>query len=164
MESECCKNSSSSWEDKFPVYFSFPHALQLVDKQINTRINQRDMDASEKLVLEPRAERIARYKAERRRELAERYGDLEELPSKWVRRDGKELNNPATSARGGELNSDSLGERVNGKTRDITNGVKADTSGEPNYLRRWGGRPMIISKINGSYSYKQFYYEHLLKR
>ncbi|XP_032442572.1 supervillin isoform X1 [Xiphophorus hellerii] len=93
------------------------------------------MDASEKLVLEPRAERIARYKAERRRELAERYGDLEELPSKWVRRDGKELNNPATSARGGELNSDSLGERVNGKTRDVTNGVKADTPGEPNYLR-----------------------------
>uniref|UniRef100_A0A3B3V4B9 Supervillin c n=1 Tax=Poecilia latipinna TaxID=48699 RepID=A0A3B3V4B9_9TELE len=43
------------------------------------------------------AERIARYKAERRRELAERYGDLEELPSKWVRRDGKELSNPATS-------------------------------------------------------------------
>lgn len=94
------------------------------------------MDASEKLVLEPRAERIARYKAERRRELAERYGDLEELPSKWVRRDGKELINPVTSASGGELNSDSLGERVNGRTRDVSNGVKADAPGEPNYLRR----------------------------
>ncbi|XP_014897422.1 supervillin isoform X4 [Poecilia latipinna] len=93
------------------------------------------MDASEKLVLEPRAERIARYKAERRRELAERYGDLEELPSKWVRRDGKELSNPATSARGGEFNSDDLGERVNGRTRDVTNGVKADAPAEPNYLR-----------------------------
>uniref|UniRef100_A0A3Q3QGV5 Uncharacterized protein n=1 Tax=Monopterus albus TaxID=43700 RepID=A0A3Q3QGV5_MONAL len=39
---------------------------------------------------EPRSERIARYRAERRRELAERYGNMEELPSKWVRRDGKE--------------------------------------------------------------------------
>uniref|UniRef100_A0A3B4YRE7 SVIL n=1 Tax=Seriola lalandi dorsalis TaxID=1841481 RepID=A0A3B4YRE7_SERLL len=38
-------------------------------------------------VLEPRSERIARYKAERRRELAERFGNTEELPSKWVRRD-----------------------------------------------------------------------------
>uniref|UniRef100_A0A087X4B1 Supervillin c n=1 Tax=Poecilia formosa TaxID=48698 RepID=A0A087X4B1_POEFO len=84
--------------------------------------------------MEPRAERIARYKAERRRELAERYGDLEELPSKWVRRDGKELSNPATSARGGEFNSDDLGERVNGRTRDVTNGVKADAPAEPNYL------------------------------
>ncbi|XP_054908025.1 supervillin isoform X3 [Poeciliopsis prolifica] len=107
---------------------------KLIEEQINTRINQRDMDASEKLVLEPRAERIARYKAERRRELAERYGDLEELPSKWVRRDGKELNDPPTSARGGELNSDSLGERVNTRTRDVTNGVKADAPEEPNYL------------------------------
>ncbi|TRY59618.1 hypothetical protein DNTS_003895 [Danionella cerebrum] len=37
---------------------------------------------------ESRAERIARYKAERRRELAERYGNQdEELPSKWSRRE-----------------------------------------------------------------------------
>uniref|UniRef100_A0A672RMH2 Supervillin c n=1 Tax=Sinocyclocheilus grahami TaxID=75366 RepID=A0A672RMH2_SINGR len=39
---------------------------------------------------ESRAERIARYKAERRRELAERYGSQEEeLPSKWSRRERK---------------------------------------------------------------------------
>ncbi|XP_036445253.1 supervillin isoform X4 [Colossoma macropomum] len=38
--------------------------------------------------LESRAERIARYKAERRRELAERYGNQEEeLPSKWTKRE-----------------------------------------------------------------------------
>lgn len=37
---------------------------------------------------ESRAERIARYKAERRRELAERYGNLEEeLPSNRSKRD-----------------------------------------------------------------------------
>ena len=38
---------------------------------------------------ETKAERIARYKAERRRELAERYGNTEELSSKYVRRDRK---------------------------------------------------------------------------
>lgn len=45
-------------------------------------------------VPEPRAERIARYKAERRRELAERYGNTEELPTKWVRRGEKEAQDP----------------------------------------------------------------------
>uniref|UniRef100_A0AAY4CK36 HP domain-containing protein n=1 Tax=Denticeps clupeoides TaxID=299321 RepID=A0AAY4CK36_9TELE len=45
------------------------------------------MDSVEK-TQESRAERIARYKAERRRELSERYGNQEEeLPSKWVRRE-----------------------------------------------------------------------------
>ncbi len=38
---------------------------------------------------ETKAERIARYKAERRRELAERYGNTDEFTSKYVRRDRK---------------------------------------------------------------------------
>ncbi|XP_069011681.1 supervillin isoform X1 [Embiotoca jacksoni] len=38
---------------------------------------------------ETKAERIARYKAERRRELAERYGNTDEFTSKYVRRDKK---------------------------------------------------------------------------
>uniref|UniRef100_A0A3Q1GUA3 Supervillin d n=1 Tax=Acanthochromis polyacanthus TaxID=80966 RepID=A0A3Q1GUA3_9TELE len=38
---------------------------------------------------ETKAERIARYKAERRRELAERYGNTEEFTSKYVRRERK---------------------------------------------------------------------------
>uniref|UniRef100_A0A673JXK0 Supervillin c n=1 Tax=Sinocyclocheilus rhinocerous TaxID=307959 RepID=A0A673JXK0_9TELE len=47
-----------------------------------------DMDKMESATQESRAERIARYKAERRRELAERYGSQEEeLPSKWSRRE-----------------------------------------------------------------------------
>ncbi|XP_067274939.1 supervillin isoform X2 [Pseudorasbora parva] len=46
------------------------------------------MDKMENVAQESRAERIARYKAERRRELAERYGSQEEeLPSKWSRRE-----------------------------------------------------------------------------
>ncbi|XP_047428013.1 supervillin isoform X2 [Mugil cephalus] len=85
-------------------------------------------------VLEPRAERIARYKAERRRELAERYGNMEELPSKWVRRDGKEEHEPASRPRGGPLNSDGLSERVNGRTQEVTNGLEA----EAGYQRRQG--------------------------
>lgn len=49
---------------------------------------QVEMDAMENSAPESRAERIARYKAERRRELAERYGNQEEeLPSKWTRRE-----------------------------------------------------------------------------
>lgn len=38
---------------------------------------------------ETKAERIARYKAERRRELAERYGNTEEFTSKYVLRERK---------------------------------------------------------------------------
>lgn len=90
-------------------------------------------------VLEPRSERIARYKAERRRELAERFGNMEELPSKWVRRDGKEAHDPGTQPLKEMLNSEgilSLGERINGRTRKVTNGLEADTSAESNYLRR----------------------------
>ncbi|XP_066519033.1 supervillin [Hoplias malabaricus] len=48
------------------------------------------MDAVETLggsTLESKAERIARYKAERRRELAERYANLEDISSKYTRRD-----------------------------------------------------------------------------
>ncbi|RXM99013.1 Supervillin [Acipenser ruthenus] len=37
--------------------------------------------------LESKAERIARYKAERRRELAEKYRSPDELPSKYIKRD-----------------------------------------------------------------------------
>ncbi|XP_027141350.1 supervillin isoform X3 [Larimichthys crocea] len=97
------------------------------------------MDAMENPVLEPRSERIARYKAERRRELAERYGNMEELPTKWVRRDGKEMHDLATQAHGGTLNSDGLDERVNGRTRGVTNGLDAE-SADFSYLRRQGSQ------------------------
>ncbi|KAM8877906.1 supervillin [Synchiropus picturatus] len=46
--------------------------------------------------LETKAERIARYKAERRRELAERYGNAEEYTSKYVRRDRKTADSSET--------------------------------------------------------------------
>lgn len=95
------------------------------------------MDTMESSVLEPRSERIARYKAERRRELTERFGNMKELPSKWVRRDGREVYDPATHT--GTLTSDcpqALVERVNGRTRGVANGFEADTPAESSYLKR----------------------------
>lgn len=46
------------------------------------------MDAVEAMSsMESKADRIARYKAERRRELAERYANMEDLTSKYTRRE-----------------------------------------------------------------------------
>ncbi|XP_054463467.1 supervillin [Anoplopoma fimbria] len=104
------------------------------------------MDAMENPVLEPRSERIARYKAERRRELAERFGTMEELPSKWVRRNGKEGHDPATEAHRGTLNSDGLSERVNGRTRGVSNGL--EDPAESNHSRRQGS-PDSASMLSG---------------
>ncbi|KAL0984456.1 hypothetical protein UPYG_G00141790 [Umbra pygmaea] len=47
------------------------------------------LDTLQNAALETKAERIARYKAERRKELAERYGNMEEVTSKYARRDRK---------------------------------------------------------------------------
>ncbi|XP_068433972.1 supervillin isoform X2 [Clinocottus analis] len=104
------------------------------------------MDAMENPVLEPRSERIARYKAERRRELAERFGNMEELPSKCVRRDGKEGHDPAGEAHRGTFNSDDLSERVNGRTRGVSNG--SEDPAESNHLRRQGS-PDSASMLSG---------------
>lgn len=54
--------------------------------------------------LETKAERIARYKAERRRELAERYGTSDDFTSKYVRRDRKQ--------------ADAVAETVSSEARD----------------------------------------------
>ncbi|XP_077350736.1 supervillin isoform X3 [Festucalex cinctus] len=63
----------------------------------------------EDLVLEPRSERIARYKAERRRELAERFGHTEDfLDPRW--------------ASGGGEAPDPGYQNVNGKTHSVLNG------------------------------------------
>lgn len=91
--------------------------------------------AMENAVLEPRSERIARYKAERRRELAERYGSIDELPSKWVRRDEKKVHEPASQAYGGTLNSHGLSEKMNSRTQEVSNGLEAPA--ESDCLRRW---------------------------
>ncbi|KAF7646852.1 hypothetical protein LDENG_00181420 [Lucifuga dentata] len=100
------------------------------------------MDTMENPVLESRSERIARYKAERRRELAERYGNMEELPSKWVRRDGKE-DDPVTQTLKGRLNLDvpsALSERINGRTREVINGFETGAHTESTNLRRQGSQ------------------------
>ncbi|XP_059925626.1 supervillin isoform X4 [Gadus macrocephalus] len=70
------------------------------------------MDSLDDRLPETRAERIARYKAERRRELAERFGSTEELPSKWGRREGEDPSVTGTTG------------AVNGKARDVANGYQ----------------------------------------
>lgn len=89
---------------------------------------------------ESRAERIARYKAERRRELAERYGSQEEeLPSKWSRREreGRGIRDSSdvdTSVSGGMNGGIGRNGRAALEERTvptkISNGCKMDSSGE----------------------------------
>uniref|UniRef100_A0A8C7DAV3 Supervillin c n=1 Tax=Oncorhynchus kisutch TaxID=8019 RepID=A0A8C7DAV3_ONCKI len=99
------------------------------------------------LIGEPRSERIARYKAERRRELQERYGNMEELPSKWVRRDGTLMNSDSTPSSTDRTLSGGLNGRAGGpeggrrdlhlesntplesEPRRFSNGFEADTKG-----------------------------------
>ncbi|XP_063079001.1 supervillin isoform X2 [Engraulis encrasicolus] len=92
------------------------------------------MDAVEPATLaETRAERIARYKAERRRELAERYGNLdEELPSKWVRRE-----RPARAARGGEAAAGASGAGTGAAMGTVT--VTTDSHSRGVHLSDGGG-------------------------
>lgn len=75
---------------------------------------------------ETKAERIARYKAERRRELAERYGNTEEITSKYVRR---------------ERRTGDTSDTVSSATKDKE---KYDDNGsEPTYSRR-GPRNKVV--------------------
>uniref|UniRef100_A0A8C8MJX3 HP domain-containing protein n=1 Tax=Oncorhynchus tshawytscha TaxID=74940 RepID=A0A8C8MJX3_ONCTS len=112
------------------------------------------MDTIENPDLEPRSERIARYKAERRRELQERYGNMEELPSKWVRRDGTLMNSDSTPPSTDRTLSGGLNGRAGGpeggrrdlhlesntplesEHRRFSNGFEADTAADPTYLQR----------------------------
>ncbi|XP_070957622.1 supervillin-like isoform X6 [Oncorhynchus clarkii lewisi] len=100
------------------------------------------MDTKENPALEPRSERIARYKAERRRELQERYGNMEELPSKWVRRDGTLMNSDRILSGGvnGRAGGPEEGRResntpLESEPRRVSNGFEADTAADPTYLR-----------------------------
>ncbi|XP_016405193.1 supervillin-like [Sinocyclocheilus rhinocerous] len=104
------------------------------------------MDKMESVAQESRAERIARYKAERRRELAERYGSQEEeLPSNWSRREregrgGRDSTYADKSVSGG-MNG---GMGRNGQTpleerpvpAKISNGCKVNACGENTHQNR----------------------------
>ncbi|XP_036796799.1 supervillin isoform X4 [Oncorhynchus mykiss] len=101
------------------------------------------MDTIENPALEPRSERIARYKTERRRELQERYGNMEELPSKWVRRDGTLMNSDRILSGGvnGRAGGPEGGRResntpLESEPRRVSNGFEADTAADSTYLRR----------------------------
>eukprot|EP00063_Salmo_salar_P084644 XP_014059479.1 PREDICTED: supervillin-like isoform X5 [Salmo salar] len=108
------------------------------------------MDTIENPALEPRSERIARYKAERRRELQERYGNMEELPSKWVRRDGTLMNSDGAPPSTDRILSGGVNGRAGGpeggrresntplesEPRRVSNGFEADTAADPTFIRR----------------------------
>lgn len=108
------------------------------------------MDTIENPALEPRSERIARYKAERRRELQERYGNMEELPSKWVRRDGTLMNSDGAPPSTDRILSGGVNGRAGGpeggrresntplesEPRRVSNGFEADTAADPTYFQR----------------------------
>ncbi|XP_029583384.1 supervillin isoform X4 [Salmo trutta] len=112
------------------------------------------MDTIENPDLEPRSERIARYKAERRRELQERYGNMEELPSKWVRRDGTLMNSDGAPPSTDRTLSGGVNGRAGGpeggqrglhwesntpletEPRRVSNGFEADTAADPTYFQR----------------------------
>ncbi|MBN3296526.1 SVIL protein, partial [Amia calva] len=92
--------------------------------------------------LESKAERIARYKAERRRELAEKYGNTEELPSKYIRRDREAVDagqRADASQRDSATAADSKEREVRKPepsefTLKVSNGTETDTSGpSPQY-------------------------------
>uniref|UniRef100_A0A3P8YIQ8 HP domain-containing protein n=1 Tax=Esox lucius TaxID=8010 RepID=A0A3P8YIQ8_ESOLU len=82
--------------------------------------------------LEPRSERIARYKAERRRELQERHGNMEELPPKWVRRDGTAL----SSGSGPDCSDRHLSGGVNGRARETEEGGRESIPSQETEPRR----------------------------
>ncbi|CAL1587914.1 unnamed protein product [Knipowitschia caucasica] len=97
-------------------------------------------------VLEPRAERIARYKAERRRELAERFGVVEELPVKWTRTEAREGQGEQGRHRG-MVTSESepaLTNRLHSRTR--ANGLEAD---ELSHHRRPGPQDGVEGEVDG---------------
>lgn len=93
---------------------------------------------------ESRAERIARYKAERRRELAERYGNREEeLPSKWSKREREghgahrdSTHSDRSQSRG--VNSDVMacGKAPVEEELKISNGYNKDAKPEKTNLNR----------------------------
>ncbi|XP_029383582.1 supervillin isoform X2 [Echeneis naucrates] len=95
---------------------------------------------------ETKAERIARYKAERRRELAERYGNTEEFTSKYVRRDRKIAD---------------TSEIVSSATKDKAK--YEDNGSEPTYSRR-GIRSRVVEPVeqaHGEHAHQEEATTHL---
>ncbi|XP_077413798.1 supervillin isoform X2 [Vanacampus margaritifer] len=85
----------------------------------------------EDLVLEPRSERIARYKAERRRELAQRFGHTEEFLDPRPASDGGEAQDPSYQNINGKTHSDLNGSDVSvGSTCLTGHDSQVTTGGE----------------------------------
>ncbi|XP_028842753.1 supervillin isoform X2 [Denticeps clupeoides] len=111
------------------------------------------MDSVEK-TQESRAERIARYKAERRRELSERYGNQEEeLPSKWVRREraGRDVIERSLSGGVNGAHRATPLEQEPALTETVANGFDPDKPHRPQTLPGGRGppeRPHLYSHVS----------------
>ncbi|XP_076154122.1 supervillin [Alosa pseudoharengus] len=87
------------------------------------------MDAVEAMSsMESKAERIARYKAERRRELAERYANMEDLSSKHTRHDRQK---DTASEAGNSGTDESSGGRDSPLSRGGLKGRRAEKESDP---------------------------------
>ncbi len=149
----CC--NLSFWSTKlssdstlvFPIWAVY--IILITQQEFYFRLSKwvHGMDKMESVAQESRAERIAHYKAERRRELAERYGSQEEeLPSKWSRREregrGVRDSTYADKSVSGGMNG---GMGKNGQTpleerpfpAKISNGCKVNARGENTHQNRW---------------------------
>ncbi|XP_072312819.1 supervillin [Eucyclogobius newberryi] len=71
------------------------------------------IDTLQSSALETKAERIARYKEERRRELAQRYGNTDDFTSKYVRRDKKTSDSTETDKKDNDVTEQSYSRRAN---------------------------------------------------
>lgn len=98
----------------------------------------------ESSVAESRAERIARYKAERRRELAERYGNMEEellSNSSKREREGRGTHRDSTCSDKSQSHLVNRGVKARGNTLageelNISNGYSGDAQPEKTNLNR----------------------------
>nr|XP_015217402.1 PREDICTED: supervillin-like isoform X3 [Lepisosteus oculatus] len=90
--------------------------------------------------LESKSERIAKYKAERRRELAQKYGTAEEVPSKCIRRDREICQ--GESADSGQRAREAAGDL---QDRDVPKQDSAEPGGSPHR-----GEQPLASDANGA--------------
>lgn len=99
---------------------------------------------------ETKAERIARYKAERRRELAERYGTTDEFTSKYVHREKKTANpleTVSSESREKEKCDDTQAEQSYTR-RGLRRGEPAEHSDETDQQK--GRTPRLIAEVEKS--------------
>lgn len=111
------------------------------------------MDAVETLQgssLESKAERIARYKAERRRELAERYATLEDISSKYTRRDRhRDTADAPDAASSSEQKPKEVASPTEASARAGEKEAWSESDRKQNTLSEPASKPSLTSSLEG---------------